>query len=66
MQVRADQWQADTNCLTGDGTSGCPGAQTINNVTYSPEYEISELLTDAEDPIGKLRKVKVKISWPST
>lgn len=57
--VRQDQW--GSNCLSA-GT-GCPGAQTVDNITYTPTYENSALLVDAQNPLGRLRKVKVTINW---
>jgi len=55
MDVRQDQW--GSNCLSA-GT-GCPGAQTINNIPYTPTYEISNVAGTT------LRKVKVTINWPT-
>ena len=51
-------WGQINNCLSSDGTSpGCPGAQTIDNISYTPTYNISGL------PGTTLRKVKVTINW---
>jgi prepilin-type N-terminal cleavage/methylation domain-containing protein len=36
MQVRQDQW--GSNCLSSNPTSGCPTAQSIGNMTYTPFY----------------------------
>lgn len=43
MQVRQDQW--GSNCLSAGcsnagclGLGGCPSAQTINNIPFSPAY----------------------------
>jgi len=63
MDVRQDQWVSGSNCLTGDGSSGCPGFQEINGIRYTPTYQISPLLTDIQNPLGHLRKVKVTINW---
>lgn len=57
-----DGWGQTNNCLT-TGTN-CPGAQTINNILYTPAYQNSALLADAQNPLGRLRKVKVDITWP--
>lgn len=63
MDVRQDQWVASGNCLTGDGSSGCPGFQEIDGIRYTPTYQISPLLTDAQNPLGRLRKVRLTINW---
>lgn len=53
MDVRQDQWVTNSNCLKGD--IGCPPAQTVDNITYTPTYSISD--------VSGLRKVKVTINW---
>lgn len=62
MQVRQDLWSAGTQCITGDLTS-CPQTQTINNTDYDSTYNISDLLPDAQNPLGRLRKVRVNLTW---
>jgi prepilin-type N-terminal cleavage/methylation domain-containing protein len=55
MDVRQDQW-GSSNCLrTG---TGCPGAQTIDSITYTPTYTRT-----LDSPITNLNKVKVTINW---
>jgi Tfp pilus assembly protein PilV len=63
MEVRQDLWQADTQCLTSNGSSCSTTAQTINNIAYAPEYSISALLTDAQNPLGRIRKVNLTLTW---
>src|SRR3989338_6754315 len=41
MDVREDQWVTSSNCLSA-GT-GCPGAQTIDNILYTPVYDIGNV-----------------------
>ncbi|MBL7081262.1 MAG: hypothetical protein ISS44_01665 [Candidatus Omnitrophica bacterium] len=53
MNVRQDQW--GSNCLSSG--AGCPAAQTIDNITYTPTYSFSNLLS------GRLRKVKLTLTW---
>lgn len=60
-QVRQDEWGA--NCLTGRDCSAESQTQTLDNIPYTPTYETSALLVDAQNPQGRLRKVKVTISW---
>jgi Tfp pilus assembly protein PilV len=64
--VRQDQW--GNNCLSTNGINpaGCdtntwtdPSDRTV----YSPSYNISGLLADADNPQGRLRKVIVNINW---
>ncbi len=54
MDVRQDQWSS--NCL-GSGT-GCPGAETIDNITYTPTCNRT-----LNSPITNLNKVKLTITW---
>lgn len=54
MDVRQDLW--GSNCLSSG--IGCPGAQTINNITYTPTYSRT-----LNSPISNLNKVKVTITW---
>ena len=72
MQVRQDQWgtpypsySAGSNCLWSSPTSGCPGSQTINNITFIPTYCIDGCNdpTTHTIPGTTLRRVKVVISW---
>lgn len=58
-------WGQVNNCLTSDGTSpGCPVAQPpVDGITYTPTYQNTPLLVDAQNPLGRLRKVKVTINW---
>jgi len=53
MDVRQDQW--GSNCLSAG--SGCPGAQTIDNILYTPAYDISNVSGTT------LRRVKVTLTW---
>jgi prepilin-type N-terminal cleavage/methylation domain-containing protein len=57
MQVRQDDW--GSNCLSTSPGTGCPGAEFINNITYTPVYNNSNISGTS------LRKVRVTISWPS-
>ncbi len=51
-------WGQANNCLSSTGTSpGCPGAQTVDNILYTPTYNITDVLGTT------LRKVKVTINW---
>jgi prepilin-type N-terminal cleavage/methylation domain-containing protein len=74
--VRQDQWQANTNCLTSDGdenTCGPTGNQACcdttprtdpySQIVYTPEYQITPLAVDTENPLGHLRKVILRLSW---
>lgn len=65
-QVRQDEW--GSNCLSQNGTnpSGCdttPWTDPSSNVTYTPTYTNSALLVDAQNPLGRLRKVRLTITW---
>ena len=53
MDVRQDEWSS--NCLSA-GT-GCPGIQAIDNISYTPTYDITDVSGT------NLRKVKVTINW---
>ncbi len=55
MQVRQDQW--GNNCLSSNPTVGCPGPETVDNIPYTPGYNISDV------PGTTLRKVKLDITW---
>ena len=57
MDVRQDQWVSGSNCLSSNGSTGCPGAQIVDNITYTPNYNISNLSGTT------LKKVKVTINW---
>ncbi len=54
MDVRQDQW--GSNCLSS-GT-GCPGPETIDNISYAPTYART-----LNYPITNLNKVKLTITW---
>ncbi len=55
--VREDLWNDPSNCLTSNPSTGCPGSQTIGNITYNPTYSISDVTgTD-------LRRVSIDINW---
>jgi len=56
--VRQDKW--GSNCLSAG--SGCPGAQTIGSITYTPTYAISDVNVGVGSTLP-LRKVKVTIKW---
>ena len=57
-------WGQANNCLTSNGTSpGCPTATPVDCITYTPTYQNTPLLADAQNPLGRLRKVKVTINW---
>lgn len=53
MDIRQDKW--GSNCLSA--ATGCPAAQTLNKITYTPAYDISDVSGTT------LRKAKVTISW---
>ncbi|MBU4346465.1 MAG: hypothetical protein KKH29_03970 [Candidatus Omnitrophica bacterium] len=65
MDVRQDEWFTNGNCLTGDGSVGCDTTPWSPDgiVSYTPQYEISRLLVDAQNPLGRLRKVKLTVTW---
>lgn len=54
MDVRGDTW--GNNCLSA--ATGCPLAQTLSGIIYTPVYEFSNVAGTS------LRRVKVTISWP--
>lgn len=45
------------DCLNGSLPSGCPSAQTVGNMTYTPAYTI-DAVTGTQ-----LKRVKVAITW---
>lgn len=55
--VRQDLWL--TNCLGAE--TGCPGAESLDGITYTPTYTIDDILMGGTNP--SLRKVTVTISW---
>lgn len=59
MQVRQDTWNNTDNCIGPSATSGCPSAQTLANMTYTPAYTINDVVGTT------LRRVKVDITWTS-
>jgi hypothetical protein len=69
MQVRQDQWGSSSNCLSSNPTcpSCCPSAQTISNITYTPAYNITNVVGTGTvgDCVANdcLRRVKVDITW---
>ncbi|MCM8795780.1 MAG: type II secretion system GspH family protein [Candidatus Omnitrophica bacterium] len=54
QDVRQDQW--GNNCLSAN--VNCPGAQTIDNTTYTPNYTITK-----NSPLTNLNEVSVTVSW---
>lgn len=70
-EVREDQWQANSNCLTGNGAGTCPHTtgcdlctwRDPSRIVYTPNYQITPLLVDAQNPLGRLRKVRLRLSW---
>ncbi len=56
MDVRQDQWNPPSNCLSGDLTR-CPTAQSIDNITYTPTYGIDGVSGTS------LRRATVTITW---
>ncbi len=68
MKVRQDQWNNTSNCI-GPNTdkSGCPGAQNVGNMLYTPAYTIDNVTGTGiiGDCVAKdcLRRVEVDIQW---
>ena len=57
MGVRQDEWGSNCVSTNGINTGGCDiTKQTIDNTTYTPEYEKSL--------VAGIRKVKLTVSWP--
>lgn len=54
MDVRQDQW--GSNCLSS--LTGCPGTETIDGITYTPNYTITN-----DSPIPNVNKVEIDITW---
>lgn len=54
MDVRQDEW--GSNCLTSG--AGCPGAQTVGDMTFQPTYTM--------DTVDGIRRVRVSIQWNET
>lgn len=52
--VRQDQW--GSNCLSAQ--TGCPGAQTVEGLSYAPNYNITN-----NSPVANVNRVKVNIIW---
>lgn len=50
-------WGQVNNCLSSNPTSGCPSAQTVGNMPYTPAYTI-DTVTETQ-----LKRVKVAITW---
>jgi prepilin-type N-terminal cleavage/methylation domain-containing protein len=62
--VRLDELLSGSNCLSNDGTTGCPGDQTVDSRTYSPEYAIGDAVSGSVPaPLSEVRKVKLDINW---
>jgi Tfp pilus assembly protein PilV len=56
MHVRQDTWGTANNCLSNK--TNCPTPQTLDNITYTPDYN------DITDVAGtNLRRVRLIISW---
>lgn len=60
MDVRQDQWDPASNCLSRDGSVGCPGQETVGLVQYTPVYTIDNVGLGGN---SDLRRVVVTISW---
>lgn len=58
QDVRQDQWASGNNCLTGG--VNCPAQETIENISYTPSYNVSDLNLS---PNSSLKKVITTISW---
>ena len=60
-------WGQVNNCLSSNPTSGCPGAQNVGNMLYTPTYTIDNVT--GTGIIGNclandcLRRVEVDIQW---
>lgn len=59
MEVRQDG--AGGSCLSGDGSSGCPGPQTISNLTWTPTYNIEDV---TEISNSNLRRIILNVQLP--
>lgn len=55
IDVRQDQW--GSNCLSSNGTMGCPANITIDGRNYNCTYSISDV------PGTLLKRVVVTINW---
>lgn len=65
MGARQDQWAADTGCLTSNG-SACDTTAWIDhatNITYTPTYTVNAVAIDAQNPLGRLRRVRLGLTW---
>jgi len=70
MEVRQDQWTADTSCLTGNGGTNCNMAtwSDASGITYTPGYDIdpidpSGVVDLVNYPLGHLRRVRLTLDW---
>lgn len=57
LDVRWDQWQTGSNCLSSTPTLGCIGQQTVNNIQYDPVYTINTV------GVTSLRRVTLNLNW---
>jgi len=62
-QVRRDKW--GSNCLTSDPTDCLEEevSQSLDNMTYNPNYEIDYAVSGSVLPLSEVRKVKVTLRW---
>ncbi len=58
MQVRQDQWNPGTNCLSSGGAVGCQPSVPIQNRNYQVVYTINN-----DQPIANVNRVSVFINW---
>ncbi|MDD4907755.1 MAG: type II secretion system protein [Candidatus Omnitrophica bacterium] len=57
--VRQDQWNPASNCLSTDGAAGCDAAvETIEGIQYTPAYVVG-----APPFGGNNKKVRFTITW---
>lgn len=57
MDVKQDEWS--NRCLGSGGTLNCPLTQNLDNIQYSPTYNISNV----EGTGNLIHRVTVDIAW---
>ena len=60
--VRQDTWETVNNCLNSDGSNCDTTAQTLNNIDFTPQYQIDPVNDPAGNPTS-LRRVVVTLTW---